>query len=278
MKVFVTGRTGFIATNIINRYTSDGHVVASSSRGDDVIQKLTDFNPDIIFHLAMEGLDPDKMVESNIGLTHRILEYCRHTPVQKLVIFGSSSEYGCKDHPVTEKDVLEPVTIYEGTKAAASMLARCYAFTYGIPTVVIRPMSVYGPHEKEFKLMTRIFSNKLQKLNHAVHDWIYIDDFVEAVVAVGNHTGTDLFDIVNIGFGEQRTNHEVVAIAEGLLGHTLVFTESNVQLGHGTDSQMWVCDPTHLKTRYGFTPSITLEEGMRRHYEWFMKSLITPHT
>jgi UDP-glucuronate 4-epimerase len=278
MKIFVTGRNGFIATNLIIRFQNEGHIVDSSSRGESVADKLTLFKPDVICHLAMEGLDPDNMVESNILLTHSILEYCRHNKIQKLLIFGSSSEYGCKDHPLTEKDLLEPKTMYEGTKAAATLLSRAYAYTYSIPTVVIRPLSIYGPHEKNFKLMTLMFSNRLKYLNHANHDWTYIDDFVEATVRIMNYKDTELFDIVNVGLGVQRTNQEVVSIAESLMGHSIDYTPSESQLGHGTDSKMWVCDPTYLKIKYGFTPSITLEEGMKRHYDWFIKSLIRPQT
>jgi nucleoside-diphosphate-sugar epimerase len=272
MKVFVTGRNGFIAKNIITRCIEDGYTVMTSSRDDNITERLNDSKPDIIFHLAMEGLFPEKMVISNIGLTHQILEYCRVNPVKKLLLFGSSSEYGCKDHPITEKDILEPKTMYEGTKAAATMLARSYAYCYNIPIVVIRPMSIYGPHEKDFKLMKRIFLNELTALNHAMHDWTYIDDFVEGTMCVMKYEDKEPFDIVNIGLGVQRSNHEVVAIAEKLMGYKIEYKESKEQLGHGTDSLMWVCDPTYLKTKYGFTPTITLEEGMAKQYRIFKAS------
>jgi nucleoside-diphosphate-sugar epimerase len=278
MKIFVTGLKGFIAQNLVIQFKKDGHIVDGTFRGDTLIDKLTLFRPDVICHLAMEGLDPDNMLQTNIIQTYLVLEYCRHNKVQKLLIFGSSSEYGCKDHPLTEKDLLEPKTMYEGTKAAASLLSRAYAYTYSIPTVIIRPLSIYGPHEKDFKLMTLIFSNRLKYLNNANHDWTYIDDFVEATVRIMNYKDTEIFDIVNVGLGVQRTNQEVVSIAESVMGKTIDYTPSETQLGHGTDSQLWVCDPTYLKTKYGFTPSITLEEGMKRHYEWFMNSLIKSQT
>jgi nucleoside-diphosphate-sugar epimerase len=279
MKIFVTGLKGFIAQNLVIRFEKDGHIVDGTFRGEEsLFDKLTLFRPDVIFHLAVEGLDPDKMFESNIIQTYSVLEYCRHNKVQKLLIFGSSSEYGCKDHPLTEKDLLEPKTIYEGTKAAATLLSRAYAYTYSIPTVVIRPMSIYGPYEKNSKLMSLVFSNRLKYLNNANHDWTYIDDFVEATIRIMNYKDTELFDIVNIGLGVQRSNQEVVSIAESLMEKSINYTPSESQLGNGTDSQLWVCDPTYLKTKYGFTPSITLEEGMKLHYDWFKNSLIKLHT
>ena len=269
MKIFVTGRRGFIAKNLIQRLEKEGHAIKSSSQGDPIVDLLTEFSPEIIIHLATEGTNPDKMMEGNILLTHTILEYCRTHPIKKLLVFGSSSEYGKKTHPLTEKDTLDPHTIYEGTKACSSLLAQSYAYTYKIPTVLIRPLSIYGPNEKSHRLMTRVFSNKLQFLNDAYHDWTYIDDFINATVKIMMYDNEDIFDSVNIGLGIQRSNHEVIQIAEKLMGRKIQYTPTEKALGQGSDSFMWVCDPAHLITKYGFTPRITLEEGMRLHYEWF---------
>jgi nucleoside-diphosphate-sugar epimerase len=276
MKVFVTGKNGFIAINLIDRLKRDGHIVEASSQDDSVVDKLREFKPDHIHHLAVEAYHPDKMVDSNILLTHTILEYCRFNPVIKLVIYGSSSEYGRKSLPMKETDVLEPETIYEGTKAAASLLARAYAFTYGIPTVIIRPMSVYGPHEKPHKIITRILTENLEFLSPTpCHDWIYIDDFIEAVICIVGHPFNLPFDIVNIGTGIQRPNIDIHRIAETITGKTIEYKEVSNARGVGIDSKTWVCDPTRLKTVYGFVPKITLEEGMER---FFMKSFISPQT
>jgi nucleoside-diphosphate-sugar epimerase len=273
MKIFITGRSGFIATNLINALKSH-HVIGTSSRDDDVTVVLTAFSPDIICHLAAESYDVDKMVEANILLTHSILEYCRKYPIKKLILFGSSSEYGQKDHPLTERDSLEPRTIYEGTKAAASMLARAYAYTYAIPTIIVRPLSIYGPHEHPNKLMTRLFSGRITHLNDAMHDWTYIDDFIGAVVVLITNPLPYLFDIVNVGLGVQRSNRDVLQIAERLLGRNVPVEMHSTSMGTGSDSNLWVCDPTHLKTVYGFVPTITLEEGMER----FIKFLMASHT
>ena len=274
MKIFVTGKNGFIAQNLIFRFQKDGHEIGSSSQGDDIIVKLNEFKPDIICHLAVEAFNADKMVDSNILLTHKILEYCRYNPIKKLLIFGSSSEYGRKQTCITEKDVLEPETMYEGTKACATLLSRAYAFTYKIPIVVIRPMSIYGPYEKQKRLMHILFSNKLKYLNDANHDWTYIDDFVEATIRIMNYETTE-FDIVNIGLGVQRTNLEVVEIVECLTNTKIDYTIAD---GKVYDSMNWVCDPTHLKTKYGYECKTTLEEGLTKYHDWLKNSLMLSHT
>jgi UDP-glucuronate 4-epimerase len=274
MRIFITGRSGFIATNLINALTSQ-HAIGTSSRNDDVMLSLMTFSPDIICHLAAESYDADKMVEANVLLTHSILEYCRKYPVKKLILFGSSSEYGQKDHPLTEQDSLEPRTIYEGTKAAASMLARAYACTYAIPTIIVRPLSVYGPHEHPNKLMTRLFSGRITHLNHAMHDWTYIDDFIGAVLVLINNPLPYMFDTVNIGLGVQRSNYDVLLNAERILGRKIPVEIHSTPMGAGSDSTLWVCDPTRLKTVYGFVPTTILEKGME---QFFIKSFMTSDT
>ena len=267
MKIFVTGRRGFIAKNLIQRLEKEGHAIKSSSQGDPIVDLLTEFSPEIIIHLATEGTNPDKMMEGNILLTHTILEYCRRNHVYKFILFGSSSEYGRKESPLKETDLLEPETMYEGTKAAATLLTRAYSYTYNIHTVVIRPLSVYGPFEKPNKLITLLLSGKLKVMNNAYHDWIYIDDFIEATMCILYHKSTLKFDIVNIGLGVQRSNEDVHRIAETILGRRIDYKSTVNNIGRGVDSVNWVCDNTHLVTEYGFKPKITLEDGMQKFYE-----------
>jgi nucleoside-diphosphate-sugar epimerase len=277
MKFFITGRNGFIAKNMAIRLEKEGHLLGFSSQGDNVTLKLTEFKPDVILHLAMEGRDNDNMVQSNILLTHEILEYCRHNTVRKLVIFGSSSEYGRKNHSITETDLLEPTTMYEATKGSATLLSRAYAYSYGIKTVVIRPMSIYGPHEKPYKLMHKLFDKNIQFMNEAYHDWSYIDDFVEGTMKVTEYESDELFDIVNIGLGVQRSNTDVLRITEKLMNHSFNLVEDNTR-GKSYDSMNWVCDPTHLKNKYGYECKTTLEEGLKKYHDWFKNSLMTEQT
>jgi nucleoside-diphosphate-sugar epimerase len=277
MKIFITGKNGFIAQTLIIRLLEDNHIIETSSQGDDLKLKLEEFQPDIIYHLAAETITNDKMVESNILLTHIILEYCRHNPIKKLLVFGSSSEYGRKTVPIKETDLLEPQTMYEGTKACATLLSRCYAYTYNIPTTVIRPMSVYGPLEKPNKFMTLLFSKKLKYLNEAYHDWIYIDDFIEGTLTVMNYEEVEIFNIVNIGYGKQYSNTFIMKEVEKLMDYKFNCVIDEIK-GKVYDSMSWVCDPTLLNNKYKFFPKYTIQEGLAAHYHIFKNSLISEHT
>ena len=199
---------------------------------------------------------------TNVSLTHAILHYCKtaNPTLKRLVIIGSSSEYGRKCEPITEHMSLEPETIYEGTKAAATMLARSFSITYNIPTLVIRPFTVYGPGEKPSKFISLLLAlpDKI-RLSEGVHDYVYIEDFVRILLEVMSSCKR-LFDIVNIGTGKQTSNLEVVRTVERITGHMFYMEPAQAK---PYDSSSWVCDTEYLRTTYGLTANTTLEEGLK---------------
>jgi len=276
MKIFITGKNGFIAQYLIKRLYNDDHIIETSSKGDDICLKLSIFSPDIIIHLAAELYIEDKMVESNILYTHKILEYCRKNPLKYLYIVGSSSEYGRKETHIKETDVLEPNTIYEGTKACSTLLSRVYSYTYNIPTTIIRPFSVYGAGEKPNKFLQIVFSKKLKYINNANHDWIYIDDFIDAFILIMNYKESTLFNIINIGSGVQTTNKTMLHIAENIMNYKFEYIIQDT--GKVYDSLNWVSDSTLLNKKYNFYPKYTIIDGMTKYYEEFKNSLINPQT
>jgi len=264
--IIITGKNGFIARHLIQALEPLHQVVGLSKEDSQHIQqKLVEYQPEYIYHTGAELSDNDKMFESNLVLTHSILEYCRHAPqLKRLILIGSSSEYGRKELPMKESDVLEPRTIYEGTKAAASMLAQSYSHTYGIPILIIRPFTIYGPHEKPNKFLQILFRKKKEadktiSISEGVHDYVYIDDFINGLIEiVARHR--KLFDIINIGSGIQTTNQEVVSIFERITNYRF---DHYIPLAKKTyDSDCWVSDTTKLNQFY--QTRINLEEGIKR--------------
>jgi len=264
----ITGIQGFIGGHLKKACELLGWEVHGTTREDTIastVKLLKSTNPAYIFHTAAELTDESKMYETNVALTHAILDYCVRLPQgkkpNKLVIFGSSSEYGRKTKPSAETDALEPETIYEGTKAAATYLARSYSITYNIPTVVIRPFTVYGQGEKFKKLIQVLL--KLPKeieLSAGVHDYIYITDFIDAVFKIINTPRATPFDIVNVGTGKQTTNLEVVKLIEKYTGHSF-YTKPRPSKPY--DSDTWVCDTTYSSAEYGLKPKYSIEDGLK---------------
>ena len=268
MKVLITGINGFIASHLYeslkNKYT-----VIGTTRNDThkIIEILNYHKPEYIYHTGAEIYDSNKMFENNVLLSFHILEYCKNaTNLIKLIIFGSSSEYGRKSKPMCENDCLEPYTIYEGTKSACSMLAQSYSYTYNIPTIIIRPFSVYGCGEKHCKFIQILFekmknNDKTIGVSEGVHDYVYIKDFISALLAIVNKNDK-LFDIINIGSGIQTSNMDVIKCFEKVTGYN--FSDYLPLTPKLYDSNMWVCDKGKLNNYYDIKYS--LEDGLKEMF------------
>lgn len=268
MKTLVTGRNGFIARHLISRLERDLHhqVQTTDRHTPCVLTLLNEFQPDIIFHLGAELKNESIMFEVNIGLTMLLIEWCKekskHT---KLILFGSSSEYGRSNKPRAESHCPLPDTIYEGTKAATAMLARAWAHTYHIPITFIRPFTIYGHDEKPNKL-TSVLIQKWKDgstlyLSEGMHDYVYIHDFIDALLVITFWKETDCFNLVNIGSGKQTSNSDFVRLFQKELGY--VYPVKLVESGHAYDSMNWIADASILQTKYGVTVG-SLESGLKR--------------
>ena len=165
---------------------------------------------------------------------------------------------------MSEDMLLEPKTIYEGTKAACTMLSSSYSYTYNIPIFIIRPFTIYGIGEKPNKLLQILFkkmreNDKQIYLSDGVHDYVYIDDFINAVDNI-LQKNTNTFDILNVGTGIQISNIEVIKTFEKVTNY--YFEEFINMVSKPYDSLNWVCDTSKLDNYYNL--SITLEEGIKK--------------
>lgn len=269
MKILVTGGNGFIARHLIPRLGD--HEICTTGREDDVVQILNCFNPQLIFHLGAELSDESIMFDTNVGITFFILEWLRKNPNTKLILFGSSSEYGRTIKPMSESDVLLPDTIYEGTKAAAAMLARAWSKTWGLKVTLVRPFTIYGPDEKPNKfsqiLLKKYHDKSVLKLSEGVHDYMYVDDFIDATIRVAFWDEIDNYNVVNIGSGVQKTNADFVRAVQKEIGYT--YPVQLVDRVKSYDSAHWVADNSILKNKYGVEiPSF--EYGIRRLCTFFI--------
>jgi nucleoside-diphosphate-sugar epimerase len=265
ISVLITGIRGLIGSHLKIACEALGYTVHGTTRAESIestLNLLLQVSPSYIFHTAAELVDESKMFCTNVSLTHAILHYCKNAKqsLKRLVIIGSSSEYGRKAGPIAEYMSLEPESIYEGTKAAATMLARSFSISYGIPILVIRPFTVYGPGEKPSKFIPLLLAlpDKI-RLSEGVHDYVYIEDFVRILLEVMSSCKR-LFDIVNIGTGKQTSNLELVRTVERITGH-IFYMEPAQQKPY--DSSSWVCDTEYLSSSYGLKATISLENGLK---------------
>lgn len=272
-RMLITGGKGFFGRNLAEFY-KDKYIVKAIGR-EPLSQVFADFTPNIILHCAAEIYDDSKMFESNIVYTREILEYCRVFNVDKLVIFGSSSEYGGKDHPTSETDSLTPRTMYEATKGMASLLAEAYSKTFDINVTLIRPYTITGRLEKDHKFFPTLYKKWKNKeplsLADGNHDFVFVDDFLSAVDTVMNHREISRFNVINVGSGLQTSNQEIVNSFEAVLSHK--YEVEHVEKLRSFDSQTWVCYPKLLREKYGvdFLAEKTKEEYLQTGIAKFIK-------
>ena len=256
---------------------------------------------DIVVNLAAQAgvrysIDnPDVYIESNIIGFYNILEACRHNPVEHLVYASSSSVYGGnKKVPFSVDDRVDnPVSLYAATKKSNELMAHCYSKLYDIPSTGLRFFTVYGPAGRP-DMAYFGFTNKLLKgetiqiynYGNCRRDFTYVDDIVEGIVRVmggapARRKGEDglpipPYAVYNIGGGQPENLLDFVQIlqeellAAGVLPADYDFEAHKklVPMQPG-DVPTTYADASALERDFGFTPKITLREGLRKFAQWY---------
>ena len=256
---------------------------------------------DIVVNLAAQAgvrysiTNPDTYIESNIIGFYNILEACRHNPVEHLVYASSSSVYGSnKKIPYSTDDKVDnPVSLYAATKKSNELLAHSYSKLYDIPTTGLRFFTVYGPAGRPdmayFGFTNKLCNNETIKIfnyGNCKRDFTYIDDIVEgiqrvmhkapqkktgedglpippyALYNIGNSSPENLLDFVNI-LQEELIRAQVLPSDYDFEKH-----KELVPMQPG-DVPITYADTTALERDFGFKPSTTLREGLRKFAEWY---------
>ena len=267
-----------------------------------LVDKLFEENKfDIVVNLAAQAgvrysIDnPDVYIESNIIGFYNILESCRHHPVEHLVYASSSSVYGGnKKVPFAVEDRVDnPVSLYAATKKSNELMAHCYSKLYDIPSTGLRFFTVYGPAGRPdmayFGFTNKLLAGKtiqIYNYGNCRRDFTYVDDIVEGIVRVmakapERKTGEDglpvpPYAVYNIGGGQPENLLDFVQILQeellsaGVLPPDYDFEAHKelVPMQPG-DVPTTYADSSALERDFGFTPKITLREGLRKFAQWY---------
>ena len=278
--------------------------IADKALIDEVFET---YKPSVVVNLAAQAgvrysiTNPDAYVESNLVGFFNILEACRHSydngreGVEHLVYASSSSVYGSnKKVPYSTEDKVDnPVSLYAATKKSNELMAHAYSKLYNIPSTGLRFFTVYGPAGRP-DMAYFGFTNKLLKgetiqifnYGNCKRDFTYVDDIVEGVVRVmkkapDRKNGEDglpipPYAVYNIGNNNPENLLDFVQILSEELVRAGVLPKNYDFEAHKElvpmqpgDVPVTYADTSALERDFGYKPSTSLREGLRKFAEWY---------
>lgn len=274
---------------------------------------FTEYMPDMVVNLAAQAgvrysiNNPDAYVESNLIGFYNILEACRHSydngakGVEHLIYASSSSVYGSnKKIPYSTDDKVDnPVSLYAATKKSNELFAYAYSKLYNIPSTGLRFFTVYGPAGRPdmayFDFTNKLCEGKIIKIfnyGNCKRDFTYIDDIVEGIVRVmqkapDKQNGKDglplpPYKVYNIGNNKPENLLDFITILqEELISAGVLPSDYNFEANkefvpmQPGDVPVTYADISALESDFGFRPSTSLRDGLRKFAQWYKEFYMT---
>jgi nucleoside-diphosphate-sugar epimerase len=303
--VLVTGAAGFIGSAVVRELSrQEWNVIALDALLDGLYpaqEKRTRFDdisslpgveahtldlrtddlgalPKSITHVinqaAMPGLglswqEFDLYASCNLNALARLIEAAEGWKLERFIQISTSSVYG-SEAIGDESQELNPVSPYGVTKLAAEKLALAHWRDSGLPTLILRYFSVYGPGQRPDMAYRKFIDKALRGETITLYGSgdqsrsnTYIDDAVAATVSA--LTAGDNGDIFNIAGGAERTLNEALQIIETEIGQPLAVERTEAARG---DQRRTFGDSSKAQLTLGLRHSVGLEEGLARQIEW----------
>ena len=311
MKALVTGGRGFAGSWLARALVEAGLEVTSLDREggspsglelhgigsevNDVVGDLRDHELvvrlmreraiDAVFHLAAQAIvgdanaSPIPTFQTNIEGTWVVLESCRETGVERVVVASSDKAYGPHHElPYTEESALQPVFPYDVSKAATDLIARSYWHTYGLPVAVTRFANLYGGGDRNFsrlipETVTAVLEGRrpiIRSDGSPERDFLYVGDAAGAYLAIANalSDGNGAGEAFNAGWGRPHSVREVVElICE--LGPTEVKPDYRGSGNPDGEIDRQYLDSAKIRELLGWQPKVDLRHGISRTLEWY---------
>jgi CDP-glucose 4,6-dehydratase len=253
---------------------------------------MCEYEISTVFHLAAQALvgvartDPIGTLETNIRGTWNVLEAARHSPIHALVVASSDKAYGPSANlPYEETHAMEGRYPYDVSKSCADLICRMYAETYGVPLCITRCGNLFGGGDFNFSrtipgvIRTTLRGERfiIRSDGHYVRDFIYVRDAVlgylllaEAMAGESKLRGEAFNFSLGVGF-------TVLEIVERVLTMMARSDLTPIIQNIATDElreQYMVADKAHRVL--GWTPSFTMEQGLRETIAWYTNALAEP--
>jgi NAD dependent epimerase/dehydratase len=311
-RVLVTGAGGFIGSHLVERLVAlganvralvhynalgrwgwlDGSPVANGVQvvagdiadRDSVRESLAD--REIVFHLAAliaipySYLAPESYVRTNIEGTLNLLQCARQAGVEKLVHTSTSEVYGTARYvPIDEAHPLQGQSPYSASKIGADKLAEAFHLSFALPVVTVRPFNTFGPRQSARAVIPTIITQCLQGQTirlgnlHPTRDLNYVSDTVEGFICAATAPEA-VGGTYNLGSGREISVGALAELIGQLAGRPVtVATESSRLRPGGSEVERLLADSQQAHKVLHWSPTVSLEDGLRRTIEWFGSNL-----
>ena len=306
--ILVTGADGFIGSHLTEMLLEQGHHVRALSYynsfndwgwleglnhpdlevvtgdvRDPYFCKHLSRDVDTIFHLAAliaipySYIAPDSYVDTNIKGTLNICQAAKENGVKKLLITSTSETYGTAQYvPIDEKHPKQPQSPYSATKIAADAMAMSFYNAFELPVIVVRPFNTYGPRQSARAIIPTIITQIMSGMKEIrlgdlspTRDFNYVKDTCRGFIELSN-CDQAIGQEINICSNYEVSMRDTFELIAQLMQADVKFIEDIQRLRPAGSEvfRLWG-DNTKLKSLTGFTPSYSIEEGLKETIEWF---------
>jgi UDP-glucose 4-epimerase len=257
------GRYRFVEADILNREVVDEQLVWA----------------DMVFHQAARAgvrqsvENPLTYNKVNVNGTLNILDAAREHDVRRVVCASSSSVYGKPEYlPYDEAHPTTPISPYGVSKLAAEQYARMYHGTYGLPIVILRYFTVYGPRMRPNMAISNFVSRCFCGEPPVVYgdgtqtrDFTYIDDIIAANRALLDRSDAD-GEVMNVGSSDNISIRELAIEIRDQIAPDLPLEYAD---RYDADAEHTHADVSKARERLSYEPSTTIREGVSAFIDWY---------
>jgi len=312
VKVLVTGAGGFIGSHLAERIVEEGgevralvHYNALGTHGwldrsplrqqmDVVAGDLCDRDAlrsamegcRIVFHLgALIAIPysyqaPLSYLRTNVEGTTNVLQCARELGVERIVHTSTSEAYGTAQYvPIDERHPLQGQSPYAASKIGADKMVEAFHLSFGLPAVTVRPFNTFGPRQSARAIIPTVITQclsggKVVLGNLApTRDLNFVSNTVDGFLAAGVAPGVE-GRTINLGTGREISIRDLVTLIGRMTGREIdLATEAARMRPEKSEVERLLADATLAQTLLGWTPRVSLEEGLELTIQWIQENM-----